>query len=463
MLFNSYEFIFIYLPIVFAGFFILGGKFGRRAAVGYLVTASLAFYGYWDVRYVPLLLGSILFNFLVGHTIEQASRKRLWLVVGIVGDLTLLGYYKYMGFFLRTAQSMGGFTGEIPEIVLPLGISFFTFTQIAYLVDAYRGETKGCSLLDYMLFVTIFPHLIAGPIINYRDVLPQFLTRENYRLNYDNIARGLMFFIMGLFKKVVIADTIAVGVNRAYASVEALNFYDAWFASIGYTLQLYFDFSGYSEMAVGLALMFNITLPLNFNSPYKSLSIVDFWRRWHMTLGAWVKNYLYIPLGGNRLGEVRKSFNLFFSMLLIGLWHGAGWTFIAWGGLHGVALLINHQWRRLNVHMPRMLAWLLTFLTVNFLWVLFRAPDFGSAAQVILTMLDFGNMGEFSRGSGIWGDRGVFNMTVVALLAALALPNTQQILARFRPNKWYVVLALVMEITTMFYFSQISDFLYFQF
>lgn len=293
-------------------------------------------------------------------------------------------------------------------------------------------------------------------------MLPQFLARETYRLNYDNIARGLMFFILGLFKKVVIADSIAVGVNRAYGMVDALSFYDAWFASIGYTLQLYFDFSGYSEMAVGLALMFNITLPINFNSPYQSRSIIDFWRRWHITLGAWVKNYLYIPLGGNRLGEARKSFNLFFSMLLIGLWHGAGWTFVAWGALHGVALLINHQWRRLGLSMPRVAAWVLTFLTVNFLWVLFRAPDFTSAAQVVTTMLGLNGIGPLSS-HGVWVSRKLLLLTALMLVAVFALPSVQAVVERFRPRRRYLALAIAMMVVTMYYMSQISDFLYFQF
>lgn len=464
MLFNTYEFIFIYLPLVFFGFFWLAKHKGQKASAAYLVIASLCFYGYWDARYVPLLLLSIFFNFCIGRQIEHSkAKKKSWLLAGIAGNLTLLGYYKYMGFFIATLNSLTGFNNDIPTIILPLGISFFTFTQTAYLIDAYRGETKGSSIINYMLFVTIFPHLIAGPIINWRDMLPQFLAKENYKLNYDNIARGLMFFIIGLFKKVVIADTIAVGVNRAYGVADALSFYDAWFAAVGYTLQLYFDFSGYSEMAVGLALLFNIKLPFNFNSPYKSCSIIDFWRRWHMTLGAWVKNYLYIPLGGNRLGEVRKSFNLFVSMLLIGLWHGAGWTFVAWGALHGAFLLINHQWRRLGLALPKALAWLLTFLTVNFLWVLFRSPDFATAMQIISTMLDFNNIGSFSRSHGAWGTRGIFNMTVIAFILVLIMPNTQTIVGRFRPRKRYLALAVVLMFTTMYYLSQISDFLYFQF
>ena len=342
MLFNSYAFIFVYLPIVFLGYFCLLPRLGGgvRAGAAWLSMASLAFYGYWDVRYVPLLLGSICFNFLVGHSIEQMrdSRKPL-LFVGIVGNLALLGYYKYAAFFVENVDALTGFGWEIPHIVLPLGISFFTFTQTAYLVDAYRGETRGYSFLTYLLFVTIFPHLIAGPIINHHDMIPQFLRRENMMIDWRNLSLGITIFIVGLFKKVVVADSIAPWVNSAFSRTADLTFLEAWIGAVGYTLQLYFDFSGYSEMAIGLGLMFNLRFPANFDSPYQSNSIIEFWRRWHMTLGLWVKNYLYIPMGGNRHGELRKMRNLLASMLLIGLWHGSGWTFVLWGGYTAFALL----------------------------------------------------------------------------------------------------------------------------
>lgn len=336
MLFNSYEFIFIYLPLVFAVYFLLAHYHKTKAASFSLILASFIFYGYWDIRYVPLLFGSICFNYFIGRWIESTSRKRLIVAFGACCDLVLLGYFKYTKFFLETLNATGEFCFDLPHIVLPLGISFFTFTQLAYLIDAYRGETKRYSFLTYCLFVTIFPHLIAGPIINHKDMIPQFSRLRNFVLNYHNVAAGLALFVMGLFKKVVIADNLSPWVNQIFAQAGQVRFVEAWVGAIGYTFQLYFDFSGYSEMAIGLGLLFNLRFPVNFNSPYQATSIIDFWRRWHMTLGGWVKYYLYIPMGGNRFGELRKMRNLFCSMLLIGLWHGAGWTFVLWGGYMGL-------------------------------------------------------------------------------------------------------------------------------
>ena len=331
MLFNSYEFIFIFLPITFAGFFLLG-TYKKNYAMLWLVAASFVFYGYWDYRYVPLLFASILFNYLVGRQIEN-TRSKKWLVLGIVVNVLLLGYFKYTDFFLGTINDIAGESYfALPHIVLPLGISFFTFTQSAYLVDVYRGEAVNSSFVAYCEFVTIFPHLIAGPIINYKEMLPQFLAGKTFKINYDNLAMGISIFAMGLFKKVAIADKLAICANAAFSHTESLTFLEAWIGALSYTFQLYFDFSGYSEMAIGLGLMFNLKLPINFNSPYQAASIIDFWRRWHMTLGAWVRDYLYIPMGGNRHGEFAKMRNLFVSMMIIGLWHGAGWIFVLWGG-----------------------------------------------------------------------------------------------------------------------------------
>lgn len=331
MLFNSYEFIFLFLPITFAGFFLLG-KYAKNYAVIWLVIASFVFYGYWDYHYVPLLFCSILFNYLVGMKIEKTNSKN-WLFFGIIINIILLGYFKYTDFFLGTINDISGeHYFDLPNIVLPLGISFFTFTQTAYLVDAYRGEAVNRSFTTYCEFVTIFPHLIAGPIINHKEMIPQFIADKTFKINYANLAMGISIFSMGLFKKVAVADKLATWANVAFSNTETLTFIEAWIGAVSYTFQLYFDFSGYSEMAIGLGLMFNLKLPINFNSPYKATSIIDFWRRWHMTLGLWVRDYLYIPMGGNRNGEFCKMRNLFISMMIIGLWHGAGWTFVLWGG-----------------------------------------------------------------------------------------------------------------------------------
>lgn len=331
MLFNSYEFIFLFLPITFAIFFLLGRYAKKSYATLWLVIASFSFYGYWDYHYIPLLFASISFNYLVGREIEK-TKSKIWLILGIVINVILLGYFKYTDFFLGTVNDMVGSNYfDLPHIVLPLGISFFTFTQTAYLVDAYRGDAVNKSFITYCEFVTIFPHLIAGPIINHKEMIPQFISDKTFKVNYNNIALGLTIFIMGLFKKVVIADSLSPWVNDVFNHIDSVTFLEAWIGSLSYTFQLYFDFSGYSEMAIGLGLIFNLKLPVNFNSPYQSTSIIEFWRRWHMTLGLWVRDYLYIPMGGNRNGELSKMRNLFSSMLIIGLWHGAGWTFIFWG------------------------------------------------------------------------------------------------------------------------------------
>ncbi len=423
MLFNSYEFIFVFLPLTFAVYYLLphfGG--GARCAALWLSIMSLAFYSYWDVRYLPLLLGSICWNFWVGRFIEHIPGSRqAFLLLGIIGNLTLLGYYKYTAFFIENIDVAFGFSYEIPQIILPLGISFFTFTQTAYLVDAYRGETKGYSFLTYLEFVTIFPHLIAGPIINHREMIPQFLRRENLKINWEHLALGMTIFIMGLFKKVIIADSIASWANDAFSRADSLTFLESWIGALSYTFQLYFDFSGYSEMAIGLGLLFNLHFPINFNSPYQSDSIIDFWRRWHMTLGLWVKNYLYIPMGGNRHGQIKKMRNLLTSMLLIGFWHGAGWTFVIWGGMHGVALVINHQWRRMGKSMPTFLARTLTFLTVMCLWIFFRAETVSSALAVLSAMTDFTNI---VLPAGGWLQQNLYFLDVVGVrFSAWKMPS----------------------------------------
>jgi len=456
LLFNSYEFMFLFLPLTFAGFFFLGHRGKKEWATLWLVLASFFFYGYWDMRYVPLLFGSICFNYFVGRQLEVNNGHKGWLIFGIVINVLLLGYFKYTDFFLSTVNAVAGANlFDLPHIVLPLGISFFTFTQTAYLVDAYRGEAKNHSFVTYCEFVTIFPHLIAGPIINHKEMIPQFVADKTFRINYENIALGLTIFTFGLFKKVVIADKLAVYANDAFSHTDSLNFVEAWVGALGYTLQLYFDFSGYSEMAIGLALLFNLKMPVNFNSPYQARSIIDFWRRWHMTLGLWVKNYLYIPMGGNRHGEFKKMRNLFVSMLIIGLWHGAGWTFIIWGGLHGVLLMINHVWRKTSISLPRVLNWGMTFLCVVICWVFFRAGSINEAMSVLRSMTDVQSLGthRVKTLAGLWG--------AVAILTVVSNPLV--FVKEFKTDYiWFVVVAAVM-LYTLCQFSQISDFLYFQF
>jgi alginate O-acetyltransferase complex protein AlgI len=391
MLFNSYIFIFLFLPITFAVYFALNRKKQILVAKAWFVLASLFFYGYWNPIYVPLILGSILFNYAVSSTLNL-RRHHLppssWmLVVGITGNLALLSYFKYMNFFITNINAVSSLNLELLHITLPLGISFFTFTQIAYLVDTARGAAHEYSLLNYALFVSFFPYLLAGPITHHKEMMPQFETLRNKILNHKHIAQGLTLFSMGLFKKVIIADRLAGWANAGFDHASGLTLIGAWITSLSYTLQLYYDFSGYTDMALGAALLFNIKLPVNFNSPYKSLNIQEFWRRWHMTLGRFFRDYIYFPLGGSRVPEPQIILNILVTFFLVGLWHGAGWTFIIWGLLHGFALGVFRLWHKTPFRLPRLVSWIITFNFVNAAWVFFRAQSFSEAMNVLKGMV----------------------------------------------------------------------------
>lgn len=391
MLFNSYAFIFAFLPVILLGYFWL---LRQRLVLGskvWLVGGSLFFYGYWNIVYIPLLLGSILVNFFVGSALAnnkplKVSKKAL-LLFGILFNTLLLGYFKYTDFLLDNFNGLFDSNVPLPHIILPLGISFFTFTQIAFLVDAYKEKVKEYDLLNYMLFVTYFPHLLAGPILHHAEMMPQFVSRWNWAVRWRNVAMGLFLFSIGLFKKVMIADTVAAWANTGFNVATTLNLVEAWATSLSYTLQLYFDFSGYTDMAIGISLMFNIRLPINFNSPYKAKDIQDFWRRWHITLSRFLRDYIYIPLGGNKVGRYHNYGNLFTVFLIGGLWHGASWMFVIWGALHGVAIVIHRIWKDLGLRMWGWMGWFITFNFVNVAWVFFRAKDFASVEKVLGGML----------------------------------------------------------------------------
>jgi alginate O-acetyltransferase complex protein AlgI len=493
MLFNSYAFIFVFLPITLIVFFGLTKFRLTTFATAWLAITSLGFYAYWKVAYLPLLLISIAVNYQIGRRIGHAppasKQAKILLWVGICFNLTLLGYYKYANFFVTSLNQFFHTDWSFPEIILPLGISFYTFTQTAYLVDAYRGETKDSnySLLTYSVFVTFFPHLIAGPILHHKYMIPQFQRRRNFIFSHKNTALGLILFSLGLSKKVLIADNLAPWVALVFDKPSAVSFIEAWVGALSYTFQLYFDFSGYSDMAVGLGLMLNIRLPINFNSPYKATSITDFWRRWHITLSNFLRDYLYIPLGGNRRGEIRRFANLLITMLLGGLWHGAGWTFVGWGGLHGVYLCVNHGWRKLKISLPNFWAWMITFVAVVFSWVLFRAHTFHDAIQLWQTMVGMkgivlpgepqGKLSVLTQfGVQLKGWReliylpetaGKKTLTLAVLigltLTVTLLPNTQQIMKRFKPTWWWAVLLGSMTAYCLLSLNRLSEFLYFQF
>ena len=495
MLFNSYAFLFGFLPLVLLLYF-LAGRRSALAAIAFLAAASLFFYGWWNPRYLLLLAGSVSFNYLVGRRLARnpararGDQAMLWL--GVAGNLTVLGAFKYASFFAVNANALAGFSLPIPHIVLPLGISFFTFTQIAYLVDAYRKEVREYRFVHYGLFVTFFPHLLAGPVLHHAEVMPQFAQARSLRFDPENFAVGLTIFAIGLFKKVVLADGIAEFATPVFDAARdgaTLSFLAAWGGALSYTFQLYFDFSGYSDMAIGLARLFGIVFPANFNSPYKAASIIDFWRRWHMTLSRFLRDYLYIPLGGGRCHPLRRHANVMVTMLLGGLWHGAGWTFVIWGGLHGLYLVANHVWRALarrwfaQFPLPpalgRALGQLLTFVAVVFAWVFFRADSLAAAQAMLEGMAGLNGI---SKADPYYYGAPQLKGLLAMFLIAWGLPNAQQLLHRcrpviatyadeifapgrlsWRPSAAWALLTAALLITAAVNLTHVSEFLYYQF
>jgi D-alanyl-lipoteichoic acid acyltransferase DltB (MBOAT superfamily) len=464
MLFSSYIFLFVFLPVTLTGFCLLSRLLGTKPAKLWLTLASLVFYGWWNPAYVALIVVSMLFNFWLGKHIGRAvraggagrggtgdpdtlkgglQRGQAWLVFGVTANLLLLGYFKYANFFVGNINAVFGTGWTIGKIVLPLGISFFTFTQIAYLVDAKRGVVCEYDLGDFLLFITFFPHLIAGPIIHHREMMPQFAEPRTYRFDWENLAVGLGIFSIGLFKKVVIADALSGHVGKVFDAAAAGTSFsasDAWAGVLCYTFQIYFDFSGYSDMAIALARMFGITLPLNFNSPYQAVNMVEFWRRWHMTLSRFLRDYLYIPLGGNRRGPLRRYLNLILTMVIGGLWHGAAWTFVLWGFLHGLCLAVNHLWSEFWAARPtlwRWPAWMaewsgrsITFLLVVLGWVFFRAVNLNAAEHILEAM--------FGMSATVPGAPALLKPKLWVSLAALLgfvwlLPNAARLMQDYQP------------------------------
>lgn len=486
MLFNSYEFIFLFLPAVIIIYFILNKFTSNTMAKVWLVLASLFFYSWWDPAYLTLILASIMVNYITGsvlvkHKLHSRLKPKTVLIMGITFNLLLLGYFKYMDFFIANINM--AFAAHLPllKIILPLGISFFTFTQIAYLVDAYHSEAKEYKLINYALFVTFFPHLLAGPILHHKEMMPQFESVENKQPNYENLAKGVFLFFIGLFKKVVIADTLATWATHGFDTAQTLSLVEAWVVSLSYTLQLYFDFGGYTDMAIGAALMFNIQLPINFDSPYKSLSIQEFWRRWHITLGRFLRDYIYIPLGGNRHGESKTYRNLMITFLLGGLWHGAGWTFVFWGFMHGAGLCIQRGWRKLKFNLPPWLAWFITFNFVNIAWIFFRAKTWTDAIKVLKGMFGFTGImlpGTLSSQLGFLSAYGVtftqlsvrFNgiyqamaLIIILMIVSLAFRNSMAMKDTFRPNWQTALFISVLAVWSILGLTKISPFLYFNF
>ena len=510
MLFNSYAFLFLFLPVTVVGYFAIG-KRHRVAAAAWLAACSLFFYAWWDYRYLALLGGSIVFNYLAGSRLTalagSARGKRL-LAFAVGANLALLGCFKYADFFIGTVNLGIGTSIPLLRVVLPLGISFFTFTQIAFLVDAWRGLAAEYRFVHYTLFVSYFPHLIAGPVLHHKEMMPQFDMARNYVPRIRNFEVGLTIFIIGLCKKVLIADNLAEYANTLFDGRSDASFFLAWGGVLSYSFQLYFDFSGYSDMAIGLSRLFGVRLPLNFNSPYKARNIIEFWRRWHMTLSRFLRDYLYFPLGGNRHGRGRRYLNLMTTMLLGGLWHGAGWNFVIWGGLHGLYLAINHAWQSLRPSRARpanrtgtAAAVATTFVFVTIGWVFFRSPDLDTAQRILEgmfglhgvavpaslvnrmpalhTIIDRLGIETFLGGTSLFAMN--YAWVTVAAFIAFGLPNSQEWVRRFdpaldvrfadtartalvwRPNPaWALGLGLLGAVALLS-LSRPSSFLYFQF
>ena len=490
MLFNSYEFIFAFLPLTSFIYFYLNSKRYTEASKGFLVFASLFFYSWWNIVYLPLILSSMLFNYIIGNILngnkqkingKQQLNKKTILTIGIVANVALLAYFKYADFFIENVNYFTSNNIPTLDLALPLAISFFTFQQIAYLVDSYRKETQEYDFLNYALFVTFFPQLIAGPIVHHKEMMPQFASRWNKVKNYKNIALALFIFSIGLFKKVVIADTFAVWATNGFDHATTLNLFEAWATSLSYTFQLYFDFSGYTDMAIGAALLFNIKLPINFNSPYKAKDIQDFWRRWHITLSRFLKDYIYIPLGGNKKGNFRTYNNLLATFIIGGLWHGAGWTFVFWGFLHGMALVIHRAWKSLDFTMNSILAWFITFNFVNIAWVFFRAKEWEDAIKVLSSMFSISNIvlpGFLAKYNFILGDYNIEfggflvniqgdTLSIIWLILTSAIillfRNSIQLMNSFTPTKLNILFFLFISIVSFYKLSGYSEFLYFRF
>lgn len=524
MLFNSHAFVFIFLPIAVGVFFGISKLSNSKTCFPktWLIAVSLFFYGWWEPRNLFLIAFSIFFNYelcLYLRSVKTASlsTKKCLLVFGIIVNLGLLGYFKYLNFLSNNLNALIGTDFEAGNIILPLAISFFTFQQIAYLIETYRGEIEDRSFLNYTLFVVFFPQLIAGPIVHFKDVINQFRSKSIYQFDSTCFSVGTFIFFVGLFKKTVLADRIAIYVGPVFETASQgiqLSFFEAWVGALSYTMQLYFDFSGYSDMAIGIALLFGIRLPINFDSPYKATSIIDFWRRWHITLSNFLRDYLYIPLGGNRKGDIRKYGNLLLTMLLGGLWHGAGWTFVLWGGLHGVFLVINNCWETLikssRVHPPRIgqidaiVSWFITFLAVVVSWVFFRASTVKAALQITGSMFgiqgislpnqlaDYFGFLTFLEPFGVrfQGLQRTLSFSIVESVISLLvlmgiaflLPNTQQWLGKYkladtqsfwldkfwhrlywRPNLFWGCVSAFVSFIALLHMSRVSEFLYFQF
>lgn len=485
MIFSSYVFVFCFLPIVFCGYFLLSKLKSNVYQQLFLIISSLFFYGYFNPLYLIIIIASIIVNYLLAIMIVKENRlKKTYFIVGVLFNILLLGFFKYFDFFISTVNSILASNLRLLHILLPLGISFFTFQQLSFLISIFKNEQKIESFISYSLFVTFFPQLIAGPIVLYSEMIPQFTDQKNRYINLDNILKGIKLFTLGLAKKLILADIFAIFVDNGYLMLNTtLGFLAFWIITLSYTFQIYFDFSGYNDMAIGLGYMFNIKLPTNFNSPYKSKNITEFWRRWHITLGRALTTYVYIPLGGNRKGLVRTCINLFIVFVVSGLWHGAGWTFIVWGMINGICVVIerldkekfhkkNYQ-TKVCTRTKSISQVFLTFILINFMWIFFRAANFNEVVKIFsnlfTTSLSSRSVLEFIVDDGIINFP--FIIDIIYLLIYLLIgfiiiwisPNSIEIVEKNKKTIATAIIYSLLFILNIIFMTKVSPFIYFNF
>ncbi len=487
MLFNSYYFLLYFLPIVLILYY-LAHKLGlHKAALVVLAIASFVFYAYDNVYYLALLAGSIFINWIISFILnkrdKQDTAQKLVLALGVLIDIGVIFYFKYYDFFIENMNALFKADFNLRHVILPLGISFFTFQQISYLVDTYRGETKDYSFIEYVAFVSFFPQLVAGPIVLHSELIPQYRDESRWHITAGRISEGMYILAMGMFKKVIIADKFGQVVTWLWSELQGRSSMDLILASVFYTFQLYFDFSGYCDMAIGIAKLFSLELPVNFNSPYKAVSITDFWKRWHMTLTRFLTNYVYIPLGGNRKGKVRTYINIMIVFLVSGIWHGANWTFIIWGVIHGALQVFERMFKKVRDRVPKVIGWLVTFILVDLLWVMFYAPTVTDGLYVIKKILSFSDMhidpyiynlfvmNEVNMVLGMLGPIGSMSnrycqwymimYLIIAFTVCLRAKNLHE--EKFEPTISKAVISALFMIWAVISFAGVSTFLYFNF
>jgi len=460
MLFNSYEFIFVFLPITVFVYFYLNHKKFTSAAKIFLVFSSLIFYSWWNLAYLPLILGSILFNFSIGRLLGSKPIKSI-LTIGIIGNISYLGYFKYADFFIENYNWALNSNTPLLNLILPIAISYFTFQQIAFLVDSYRGETREYNLLNYCVFITFFPQLLVGPIVHHKEIVPQFQKNINLQIKWEHVSLGVFIFAIGLAKKTLLGDPLSAFAQNAFDHAEDLSMLEAWFAALSFVLSYYFDLSGYADMAIGIGKMFNINIPINFNSPYKARNFSEYWKKWHMTLTRFLGDYVYKSLAGNQRNRNIVYLNIMITFLVSGFWHGAGWTFVAWGVLNGAFVVMAHMMKKAKIRINFYIAWSLMFFGLIITRILFVSDSFSDAWYVTYTLFDITNfrLSDLTYANGWLQASYIF----IGLFVTLFFKNSIEISQNFMPNLKYTAYTLVLLISSILTFYQAREFLYLQF